>query len=103
MSIRFYEVELSEIDRNPLRGKRMNLRTIGDAFSTAPYIVKYHDMNREMLIPYSLRCNTSSSSCWPKFRPASMTPLRLTSTGRGGNFDPRASEPARAARQSSVA
>ena len=50
MSTRFHEVELSESDRNPLRGKRMNLRTIGDAFSTAPYIVKYHDMNREMLI-----------------------------------------------------
>jgi hypothetical protein len=32
-----------------------------------------------------------------------MTPLRLTPTGRGGNFDPRASEPERAARQSSVA
>ena len=28
----------------------MNLRTFGDAFSTAPYIVKYHDMNRETFI-----------------------------------------------------
>ena len=32
------------------RGRRMNLRTFGDAFSTAPYIVKYHDINRERFI-----------------------------------------------------
>ena len=35
---------------NLFRGKRMNLRTFGDAFSTVPYIVKYHDMNRERFI-----------------------------------------------------
>jgi hypothetical protein len=56
-------------------------------------------MNRETFI----RCNRSSSSCWPKFRPTSMTYLRLTSTGRGGNFDLRASDLERAARPSNVA
>ena len=35
---------------NLFRGKRMNLRTLGDAFSTAPCIVKYNDMNRERFI-----------------------------------------------------
>ena len=39
----------------------------------------------------------------PNSKPASMTNSLLTSTGRGRNFDPRASELERAARQSSGA
>lgn len=51
----------------------------------------------------SPRCNRTSSSCWPNFGPASMTPLRLTSTGRVGNTAQIVITPERAASRPSGA
>ena len=55
---------------------------------------------------YRIFSNERSPDCWPPSRaewqnlkPASMTPSRLISTGRAGNFAPRVSEPDRAGKQ----
>ena len=81
----------------------MNLRTIGDAFSTAPYIVKYHDMNREMLIARLTEVQQIVEQLLAQVQASEHDAFAAHLYGRGGNFDSRASERERAARQSSVA
>jgi hypothetical protein len=65
----------------------------------------YRDITRSCIgrrsLRNSLRCNRPSSSCWPTYRPASTTNLRLTFTGRAGNTAQLANTPESPASKSS--
>ena len=59
-------------------------------------------MHRETFIERLTEVQQIVSSCWPNFRPASTTSLRLTSTVPAGNTAQLAIDPAKAEKQNEL-